>query len=251
MADLYFDKEADNAPPFDEIPDVIRVDGVCYKRNYDAKEVPSEDDWDDIDQEWDNCLDCQRPTLEYKECCDDNDPQMLLTVSGNTSNITWCGETWTPAESGVTKFVCPNFYRKIKRKLTGTVNGSNTTAYSAEQYWVNINGDGLTLKRQYYIFRDYRFGSDWNWLIGTLIENKVRLPGYRDSVAYGFPNGITQRPIPKTQFYNIYPYFSVGVLSLGNPGTPTFDDAYLTDDFFGSFSNAGITYTWAKGDGWD
>jgi hypothetical protein len=192
-------------------------------------------------------------------CCLNGEPvpAMQVTVSGNgpggtNTTINWCGETWTPSEDGDTKLVCPTNYKKIKRKQTGTFDGNNTTAYWAKQSWVNINDGGLNLKRQYYILRDYGLGSDWNWLIGTWIENKVSLTGYRDYAVYVFPNGITQRPIPKTQFYSINPpYFSVGVLSLGNPGTPSFDDAYLTDDFFGSFSNAGITYTWIKGNGWN
>ena len=40
-----------------------------------------------------------------------DEPEMLLTVTGTTGQVTWCGETWNlPTDSGVEKSVCPTEY---------------------------------------------------------------------------------------------------------------------------------------------
>jgi len=64
VAKKYFDKRAENVPK--EIPNVIKIGGICYEKQFFAKEIPSEDDWDDVDESFEDCSDCF--SLEYETC---------------------------------------------------------------------------------------------------------------------------------------------------------------------------------------
>jgi len=190
----------------------------------------------------------------------DPDPEMLVTVSGATGTINWCGETWVlPGESGVEKSVCPETYTLDK-------------GFTAPQYevfwgwheWVAyendgaVVGDSLRLARWYVVFRDTLLTSRWErggvpWYIGafpnTVDGGLAELRGVKDSkrfIRFAFLGGPTTRPpVSPSSIYGAYP------MGLLNGIGPAYYTSYeIQNDWFGSHVIGGITYSWARGAGW-
>lgn len=164
----------------------------------------------------------------------DPDPEVLVTVSGASGTIGWCGQTWNlPGDSGQQKSICPTSYSK---------QNFGTFPQVFQHTWRHVVSaqDGLQLRREV------------NRISATIVSAS-------NLVAWG-DQGQGALPNPTTAFRD-YQY------RLGSAGPPTLTDfdlgvmpttaalatpsAYtILDSQFGSYVNGGITYTWAKGQGW-
>ena len=165
--------------------------------------------------------------------CSGGDPEMLVTVTGAAGSINWLGETWNlPGDSGLEKTVCPTTYFLIKgTAFTGTY-------YYARHRWRFGTGNELDLYIRYQVGL---FGSNWyrltnfNWL--TVKNSKdVR----------SFSGVAPSRPVPPTFTFTGYS----NINNILGVGPPYYDTYTLTNEFFGSHTISGITYSWAKGAGW-
>jgi hypothetical protein len=150
---------------------------------------------------------------------------MIVTVSGNTSNVTWCGKTWTPAESGVGKAVCPSDETYRSTKL-----GPDRATHK----WA-LNGYGIKIRKA--------LSSSTNTAkcylytpTGGSVSSYLQLnynSGNR-TTAYRFNEG------------NPTPDFGINVSTL-SPATHKFGD-----NFFNSYTNSnGVTFSWGKSAEWD
>lgn len=196
-----------------------------------------------------------------KECCcggspsscPDSDPEALLTVSGSSGTINWCGETWNlPADSGQTRTVCPTLYTQYQYTATGlTPNG-----YRAENVWAHFvaGANRLTLRREYGIIPTVN-NTGWYRGRGSTYNNlaQINLNAYtnggEDKIYWSgnFSIGDPTRPVAPTNTNLSYSY--LGILTVGEP-IPYWNDYGITDSQFSTFTKAGITYTWARGNGW-
>jgi len=166
------------------------------------------------------------PSTAINPC--EPDPEMLVKIFDADyagGNITWCGLTWTPAQvqAGEEKSLCGIFQQTY----------STGSPYLVSEAW--HYGASLSLHRVI----NYSFGlTQWsNFLgispspIGTLVRDLKKWTGF---------------PPPAAGSSTVFSSLS---LILG-VATPTKGDYNITDDFFGSHLSGGITYSWAKGQGW-
>ena len=172
--------------------------------------------------------------------CVSEDPELLVTVSGASGTINWVGETWNlPADSGVQKTVCPTSYY-LRQGLTTT--GSYQKAYG-DHWWLN---NGLALIRGYAVIRNVT-GPWYPLFAGHVWLNWITLQGVAtDYVKPTFISG-TSRPLVPTAAPSVYPAELGLITTLANA---SYSDYKITDDYFGSHVISGVTYTWAKGNGW-
>jgi len=157
----------------------------------------------------------------------DLDREMLVTVTGATGAINWCGELWNlPGDSGVQKSVCPNIDGKSKHYPT-----TGAYSYVANNRWTKT---GLSMQRKYYTHGYYSFGDAGNAL--TVAGDKDWR--YTTHVFPPFGSWST----------DVIVFSTIGKIT--GLAMPTFGDYAFQDAFFGNHTIAGITYTWAKGAGW-
>ena len=160
--------------------------------------------------------------------CPNSDPEVLVTITGNgpggtNETITWCGETWTPAQSGQTRTICPNFYSLAYPQTSSfyeawSIGGSNGPFGQAGSLQLVRGRPGIFTNRNRVVVRD----SD---AAPTIYASDNR-------TSLGFSN------------------LDMGVLTTGSPFA-TANSYRILDTFFGSYTAAnGITYTWARGNGW-
>lgn len=197
------------------------------------------------------------------------DPEMLLTVTGAAGTITWCGETWVlPGDSGVEKSVCPTTYGKQR--------GTNTTiqyysyisgTWQATHWWNHLGS--LSMKRQAVTFKyntspslggsvlGYRRPGFGYGPLGNYNRLQVKDGGVFTAIDYNWFFGavtpVSVRPVATT--YNAYlsgTLYTNSIALIMNIVAPeqAANSYELIDGFFGSHTNAGITYSWAKGAGW-
>lgn len=179
--------------------------------------------------------------------CDD--PTMLLTVTGDSGTINWCGETWNlPADSGEQREVCPTSYNKGKGYTQTT---THPTLYLVDRFqaghWWSFNSD-LNLYRNYNIVRPTT-GTNWYQPLPTYNMNRlqVKTAGFTDYSA--FVHLFAPTPSRPISFSATSTNGSdLGFIG-GVPGA-LYSDYELTNEFFGSTVNGGITYEWEKGAGW-
>lgn len=175
--------------------------------------------------------------------CPNSDPEMVVTVTGAVGTINWCGETWVlPGDSGVQKTVCPTAYSKQK-STTNAVPGAKY-AFIAEHYWRNLSDTvGLDLLRNYHVQYFY-----YKWQSVGINRNALIVGPDRDSRTWGVK--FSSRPATG----GFYPtantlYSDINQILTVTP--PYYAGNYnLTGAFFGSHVIGGITYAWAKGNGW-
>ena len=171
--------------------------------------------------------------------CVNNEPEMLLTVTGTSGTINWCGKQWIlPADSGVQKIACPTNYFK-GQEYTSLQGG-----YDGRHQWL---ADGLWLLRQYHVEYDptnetwFRYSANQNQLqAGTSLNYGVDLRYFVGD------SGATARPVPITSITTVASALNM-ILGVA---APEYSSYTITDDFFGSYSSGGITFSWAKGEGW-
>ena len=177
------------------------------------------------------------------------------TVIGNTTvdnDVTWerldnnvvylCG-TWDMAtENGETRVICPTSYATE----TGNLTSSSTYLYN-KQTWAMLDtqfGTGSALQNLRLANNAYyRISDDAHYHASIQIRLRgldadLAVPTFLDrSADFKFTGGVTLST------------FELGVLTTGQT-MATKSDFYIRDTQFGSVTQFGITYTWAKGNNW-
>jgi hypothetical protein len=180
-------------------------------------------------------------------CCKDGKeiPEIYVTVSGNTSNITWCGKTWTPAQSGVKKVVCPS--RFTRRDYVGPCNTGVTSSWFCGSReagtWEDIQ---MKARWQYgmYFGPWWEYDYDDKWWVGVTGElHSLDIGLGRDLQSW---DKWTYSPATAPT-YTRTPHSDLNmIIGLGRKV------GSLTGAFFGSYTDGnGVTYTWSKGNNWD
>lgn len=192
----------------------------------------------------------------------DPDPEMLLTVTGASGTINWCGQTWNlPADSGVEKSVCPTSYSKGRFTVVyPTIPIPGYKFWDAYHFWeYGIGGNSeLWLRLSYGAvtggssFRLPQQGAyPFSYLGGNYKNIRLKPAATLWQDMYRFYNYAHTggRPVTPVAF-GTYPNHLFTIGALNQTMVDTYSSYSLRADFFGSYTNAGITYAWAKGAGW-
>lgn len=196
--------------------------------------------------------------------CPGEDPEIVLTVFDADyagGDINWCGATWTQAEvqSGASKTVCPTSYNLANRE-TLTYGGNNAERF--QNRWTNNQDGGLKLFRNYFAIE---FGGKWFRYGGPTSSLRclsyitVRGQNDRRVIAGGGSPTVNSRPV--TGGLATWSTMQIGILGTASfttgkpePASPPYHadstDYALVDAYFSSHTISGVTYTWAKGNGW-
>jgi hypothetical protein len=185
--------------------------------------------------------------------CNNGDPSINLTVTGDSGTITWCGETWNlPSDSGLTIPVCPTSYYKKKAYVPST--GGNCPIWYGVERWAISSVNGLDLWREYAMYKKCttnqytallgaggHYFQNRLWLIpADLYESLDQVIGF----VVGAPG---PRPIAPT--YTYIQYNGQGKITA--VPLATYSGYRITDEYFGTYTNsAGIQFTWSRGQGW-
>jgi hypothetical protein len=215
--------------------DVIKIDGVCYEF-VGYEEAPAPDVTGDIDV-FSTCEECEQQSSAMHQqssavtsSCPDADPEMVLTVTGSTGTITWCGETWVlPGESGDPKTVCPDIYNK-----------GIYTAVSPGARQHRWQKAGTTANPDFFFSPVVSLSLHRYADAGPFRGNKVELIGLISVISFvnAVPNGY------------VNPYFNTPPNANGF-ALPTVGDYDIPPEFFGSITSSNsVTYQWDKGNGW-
>jgi len=167
--------------------------------------------------------------------CPGSNPEMLITVTGASGSVTWCGETWNlPADSGDQRTVCPTSYSIFQGTGGSYTNGTRV----ARHRWTHNND--LRMQRLY--SNQLPYG-------GFYLRQRHRLNGLFGGASlqaderyhYQTSGGFTSMSD------------SVGNLTNGltiGSAMITYSDYQLGGNFFGSETVGGNTFSWVKGNGW-
>ena len=239
----------------ENVGEIIRVGGKCYQLIGRAGGVPTNVPGD-VEDAFTTCDECDinpspsqsvevipspSPSSEVipspspspspspaSSSCVNEDPEMLITITGASGIINWCGETWNlPAESGMQKTVCPSSWVISQFSISP---GDR----AARNEWVfNLNGtDSLFLRREYLTYTAITLYSIYNKIKG---RNQLwRNAKYFTPAGNPFQTNVTP----------------AGFTIINAVAPATFNNFMITDEYFGSVTVSGITYTWSKGLGW-
>jgi hypothetical protein len=166
----------------------------------------------------------------------DPPPDMIIRVSGSTgANVTWCGETWTPAQVSAMeeRRVCPSTY---ERRQKGQTTPSQHVAIEA---WEN----SLRLKAE---FRHLQAGPSFWSATNTLFVNLYG--GYPWVYQYQYQTGTSKYNYTVNSF-NTQDYLN-GITPVQNALRWSASQYRIQDWQFGSHTIGTITYTWRRGDNW-
>jgi hypothetical protein len=171
---------------------------------------------------------------------------MKCTVTGASGTITWAGQTWNlPADSGLTKTICPDFYQEFRSE--------NFNQFRASHRWRagGAISNQLDMNRQAY-YRWYTFfGSFATWISA---RNFLNVHGDRDQQRFaGNKRPNVSVTSTNTTFNVLNQIIGEPVALYATTGAPTGTappDYFMTAAFFGTHIISGITYSWAKGAGW-
>jgi hypothetical protein len=166
-------------------------------------------------------------------------------TTANTGTYTWAGETWNmPADSGISKNVCPTFYEQrvvssYPKVFRLSWAGDGIDLYNQE-VWATLYGSyGGISPASTYNYPDIAYSdiSIYNAHIGAQASHQV-VVGNRDN------------PTPWTNT-NWQSYGGAGgpfgIFPQPPPGKTITDRA---KNLFGSYTTGGVTYAWDKGAGW-
>ena len=178
-------------------------------------------------------------------CCGANpcapDPSVIVTIAAADGNlpVSWCGITWekstttitTPAtqrHSGESAEVCPLFtYERFK----GTFKVVGQTWYRGLELWVATNNTSwLWMERRW---EQKKASPSVTNILNRVSIRKTGPPGWQSFHSVNAKSSYTTLAI-----------------SLSLEPFATYNDYLLTDGFFGTYTNSGVTYTWARGNGW-
>jgi hypothetical protein len=227
------------------IPAVIKIGDKCYEyiESVPRNEQEETNCWNEVTHEYDECEDCCFPNLEYGPCaeCPDNEPSIYVTLTGypndgpgGSVNVDFAGEIWVlPDESGVEKGpICPSSY--LLRRVT-----TQTAAYGGSGGNENWVVNSLRFYRAYSKL-NYGAGPTFGTFSFIIQGTYIRPYNYlKDNYLYSH--------FPATTAFTTS-YYGANFLT----GVPlgSVSDYRITDDYFGSFTNNGITYSWRRGSGW-
>lgn len=177
--------------------------------------------------------------------CTDDYPEILVTVLDADyagGDLNWAGQTWTQAEvqAGTQKIACPTSY--TLQAFTTIVSPSNTQKFGYER-WVATN---LLLVRGIGYARAGAGATQW-----------YQIDNYNaDDLDLGYPNislrifkGYDTAVPPFTHTVTSTYYANLGGIISG-VARATKSDYRILNAWFGSIVIGGITYTWARGNGW-
>lgn len=180
--------------------------------------------------------------------CVCNEPTLYVSVTDNTSNVTWCGKTWTPAESGDEKEICniaynePGYFGPCGDASNTGLCGSNEGGA-----W-GVVTDQLQMQaswRRNIFLYEYPWTSPTiSWITGTAKAlHTLDIGAYKDS---RFQTTATIIGVLNSVFAFSTTQDDLGMINTISPFVGTLSSAY-----FGSFTDAsGVTYAWRKGNGW-
>ncbi len=169
--------------------------------------------------------------------CAEDEREMLVTVTGASGTINWCGQTWVlPGESGVEKSVCGSYVNNQYKedKLGGEY-------YVGQEFWYFT---GLWIERRYGVTV---FSGSWQ--DGGNNHVRLQVYYYQDLIDFSGSGSLSTRPsiagFPSYSYLNSY----WGVMNTGD--APTYNDyKLLPKQYQNTVINAGISYSWRKGAGW-
>jgi hypothetical protein len=173
-------------------------------------------------------------------------PSVVLSVSGPSGTINWCGKTWNlPGDNNVTKPVCPTSYSRLQ-----------STRYSGSQYYAKHEWQAPSADLWLVMaFRVIDYGYAWygsagfNYMRVNPFASTSPLASQRALALWALtvstPKAAPVGPACCASFTQDY---LTGVTpSLG--AKPSYYQ-YIQDWMFGSHTAGGVTYTWARGNGW-
>jgi hypothetical protein len=225
--------------------DVVSVSGTCYELTESSSQTAV--DTLAIDNSYSDCPTCEadQGSEKWEPCtapnaCDGGpacggDPSIQLTVTADDVDlpITWCGKTWvasteTPgvnqAYSGTAQCVCPTTY---------IAPHNNTLVPTAEHIWRHYDHGTNELLIQRFSYSGLFSAENRLSLRLDATNNGINLIAY-DVFRYYFSSFD-------------YSTFQLGLISAI---IPTVSNYQITDSYFGTYSQSGIDFTWAKGERW-
>lgn len=157
--------------------------------------------------------------------CASSEPSMQVTVFDvdyldGSGDIDWCGKTWTPQQvrDGLTQCVCP-----------GTYDQNPSAPYPYHRWEINISAyNRLRLLRR----------------VNTGISYGI------NQLALGVAGYGTFTNSDFMTWSSFGSFTSMNLNFLTGVGQPVLGDYQITVAFFGSQTQGGIEYSWAKGVGW-
>ena len=186
-------------------------------------------------------------TITFSACtpCPGNDPKMICSVSGSSGTVNWVGESWVlPEDSDQPKSVCPDKW------FIGKSYSVTYGHWVAENVW-SFGGVGFP-NGELYLQRRYRasFYNGYYYLVnifGSTVRNV--LEAYAAYSEFQFYGKQPARPVTPT-FTNTFQAGTPFLNKINGVAAPTYSNYALTDEFFGTYTKAGITYKWEKGLDW-
>ena len=192
----------------------------------------------------------------FKGCCA-NHPIILATVTGNEADspgtnetIHWLGETWTPAQAGQQRAICPTSYT-ISHKAINL----SSKDYKSTEFWnhteqrtsTSVTANKLRLSSAYYWSFGYYVPPPYSSIFTFYYGARRRLLFEPD----GIPSHVYRDYLGTMKGgLALSPILQMGLLSTTQP-YPRKDNYRIQDNMFGSFTvSSGVTYTWARGDNW-
>ena len=191
---------------------------------------------------------------------------MLLTVTGNSEDIYWAGEKWTPAESGTQKSVAPALYDKPN--WGATMKGERWQAFGPSTTGVTWSPIGTAECLR--LSRFVKVGST-----ASVFENRVNMCPFHYYPAYGFLAALmpvwytntSQSSIVNNRlltsvrggggvYHNFFGTTSNPPSATVVGNKPTISDCYLSaangigSGISGTQTYNGVTYSWTQGVGW-
>lgn len=158
---------------------------------------------------------------------------MVVSVTGASGTIDWLGKTWNlPADSGLPQEVCPTQYYNEQ--------------WSGSTYFQGGNGWNLTASLGQAALRIKRVYGNFPSVVYQLNQINVRDINNGGINTYD-RNFFATYPGPVTTHYTQNAF---GLVNSVPPALPTFSEYQITDEFFGSYTIGGITYSWSKGTNW-
>lgn len=158
-------------------------------------------------------------------------PTIIVSVTGNTSDVTWCGETWTSEQSGESREICPSLYTRKAGTHEDTLYEPPYIYTEYTHYSTNVWDDG-SLKMRASKTTHTTFHDAVQWGSGKSLEI-----GINNAKDHFVRLSLTQTLTLDSD---------VGVLVEAGWG------GLISNGYFGSYTDDnGVTYSWSKGSGWD
>ena len=254
----------------EEYPEVLSYDSKCFEKE-EFSTLDPDVLWNQIDDEFDSCEDCQSASIKYEACnlCL-GDPSIFVSVSGeNSLFVSWLGEAWNlPDDSGDEREVCGDIYFRALNKQYATHYGFPITRYTAAQSFFGFGYD-FNICARYSIFYvpslNVWSNSPWSGNIGqggsAGAGRSMHIPTY--SLGYISRTRVGSQKLPySAQRPSLVgwqwasgrpanPYAFSNFTNYGmNNSTVLGNDYKIADWQFGSTTSNGVTFSWQKGNNW-